>query len=130
MGFDKKKLQITKATFDDAFDLQDAISRAVKGNRLNVPESMESDIDVSSFLDAALSAISSREVRDCLFRCAERALYDNQKINKDFFEKEDNRELYYPIMIEIVKENVGPFITGLLSSFGGPGQIETFLKRK
>jgi hypothetical protein len=130
MGFDKKKLQITKATFDDAFDLQDAISRAVKGNRLNVPEGMESDIDVSSFLDAALSTISSRDVRDCLFRCAERALYDNQKINKDFFEKEDNRELYYPIMIEIVKENVGPFITGLLSSFGGPGQIETFLKRK
>lgn len=132
MGFDKSKLNITKAPFDDAFDLQDSIASALKGNGISMDSGEDVlNSDVSGFIDAALSTISNKSVRENLFRCANRATYDNNVINKDFFEKEENRELYYPIMIEIIKENVGPFMRGLLSMFGGLGvNLERLLKQK
>ncbi len=129
MKFDKKKLRITLSSFEDAFELQDSIARALKGNGLDIPEGKDVDINISTFLDAALSTIANKEVRICLFKCAEKALYGEDKIDNDFFEAKENRELYYPIMMEILKENVGPFMNGLLSLFGGiGGNLKNFLK--
>jgi len=122
LKFDKKKLRITLASFEDAFDLQDAVANALKGNNVDIPEDKDAQINVSSFLDAALSTIASKPVRDALFKCAETALYGEEKIDQEFFGKIENRELYYPIMVEILKENIGPFIKGLLSLFGDFGK--------
>ena len=136
MGFEKSKLKITKSSFDIAFDLQDAMAEAMKGNGISVPgdvleKGQEADIDMGGIIDAALSTISNKKVRECLFACAEKALYGDYKVNKDFFDKEENRELFYPIMIEIIKENVGPFMKGLLSSFGGLlGNLGSLPKQK
>ena len=131
MKFDKKKLRITLASFEDAFDLQDAVAVALQGNNIDIPEDKDSKVNVSSFLDAALSTISSKSVRESLFKCSEKALYGEDKIDSEFFEKKENRELYYPIMVEILKENIGPFISGLLSLFGGFGmKAGEFLKQK
>jgi hypothetical protein len=122
MQINGKELRITKATFDDAMDLQDAIGKALKGTKLELPEDAEAQVSpdlFGSIIDAVLGAAISKEVRACLFKCAEKALYDNAQINKDFFEPDANRELYYPIMVEIIKANVGPFIKGLTSQLGG-----------
>jgi hypothetical protein len=129
MGFVKKNLKITMASFEEATNLQDAVANALKGNGIDIPENMDAKINVSTFLDAALNTISDKAVRESLFECAKKALYLQDKIDTDFFEKEENRELYYPIMLEILKVNVGPFLNGLLSMFGGlGGMLKNFQK--
>lgn len=46
------------------------------------------------------------------------ALLGTEKIDRDFFEAAEHRELYYPIMYEVITVNVGPFLKGLASKFG------------
>jgi hypothetical protein len=129
---DKSLLRITLGSFEEAIDLQDAIVGALRGNGMNVDLSENAAIEnmeIGGFLDAALSVIGDKKVRAALFECAGRAEYNNQKINIDFFE--NNRELYYPIMIEILKANVGPFVGGLISSLSEAGvNLENFQKQK
>lgn len=143
MTIDGKELKITLGSFAESMALQKAIGRALKGQRLDLG-GLESDIikkkedgsidlesvDLSgasgiatTLLNLVLGAACSDEVESCLFACAARCLFGQDKVNRDFFEEEKNRPYYYPIMIEIIKANCGPFIAGLGSSFGVLGQI-------
>lgn len=128
MQINGKELLITPAAFGDAMALQKAIGRALKGTKLELPESMAEKMDASQLGDiigAVLGVATSDEVEAALFACASRAVYGPGKepISTEFFEKVENRELYYPIMIEIIKANVGPFFKGLSSKFEGLGQM-------
>lgn len=123
---DKSKLKITIASFEEAMELQDAIVGALKGNGMDInnseAESLDLDkIEAGGFIDAALSVVGDKRVRAALFECSKRAVYGDAKLTKEFFETPENRALYYPIMIEILKENLSPFISGLTSSLGGLG---------
>ena len=121
-------MKITPASFADAMALQKAIGRALKGSRFSMPSFVtgadgkidleKSDVDLSGLIDLVLGAAVSDEVQAALFSCSARALLGTDKIDSDFFEKVENRELYYPIMVEIIKVNVGPFLKGLASKFG------------
>ena len=136
MKFDPSLLRVTLSPFMDGMALQTAVGKAFKGASLDLSQlSMEAEVDGSilgKLLDGFLSLVISVEVRDALFKCAERALYGNDKINADFFEPEDKRELYYPIMTEVLKTNLGPFIKGLGSMFSGLdlSKFQSFLKSK
>jgi hypothetical protein len=122
------ELKITPAGFGDAMALQKAIGRALKGSKFSMPtiamdakgsvDLAKSDIDIMGVIDLVLGAAVSDEVQACLFACSARALLGSDKIDADFFEKVEHRELYYPIMVEIIKVNVGPFFKGLASKFG------------
>ncbi|MGO8695998.1 MAG: phage tail assembly chaperone [Rectinemataceae bacterium] len=119
-----KDLRITPASFADASALQKAIGRALKGSRFDLsslPGSSTEELP-AGFLESAigliLSVAVSDEVEDALFRCSERALLGTEKIDRDFFEAAEHRELYYPIMYEVITVNVGPFLKGLASKFG------------
>jgi len=115
-------LRITPASFSDARALERAITKAIKGSNIEIPGSIKEDIKLSGFIDAIASTISSEEVENALFKCAEKAIYKDQRINRDFFEPVENRELFYPIMAEVVKENVGPFMKRIASLFPGVGE--------
>jgi hypothetical protein len=79
----------------------------------------------------ALSVITSKRVNQALFKCCETALLGDDKIDRNFFESVENRELYYPIMVEVIKVNLGPFFKKIGSLFGGQGNILAgFLKSK
>jgi hypothetical protein len=129
---DKSLLEITLASFESAMDLQDAIVGALRGNGMNVDLSENAAIEnmeIGGFLDAALSVIGDKRVRSALFDCSRSAIYDKKQIDLDFFE--NNRELYYPIMVEILKANIGPFVSGLISSLSAAGvNLENFQKQK
>jgi hypothetical protein len=119
-----KDLRVTPASFADASSLEKAIGRALKGTRFDLsalPKDSKEELP-SGFLEGAigmiLNVVVSDEVEDALFKCAERALLGTDKINRDFFEAVEHRELYYPIMYEIITVNVGPFMKGLVSKFG------------
>lgn len=123
MSFNEKDLTISPASFEEAMDLQDAIGKALKGTKLELPEDTTADLSPDSFGDiigAALGVATSKEVRNALFACSARAVYGpaKEKVDRDFFEKEENRGLYYPIMVEVIKKDIGPFIKGLALKFG------------
>jgi hypothetical protein len=128
MQLNGMELKITPASFSDAMALEKAIGRALKGTKFTMPTIIQdgagkvdlekSDIDLVGVIDLVLGAAVSDEVETCLFSCAQTALLGTSKIDRDFFEKVEHRELYYPIMVEIIKVNVGPFFKGLASKFG------------
>lgn len=129
MQLQGRELKITPAGFADAMALEKAIGRAIKGTSFSMPKIVtdaagkvdleKSNIDLTGLIDLVLGAAVSDEVQACLFACAGRALLGTEKIDEAFFEKIENRELYYPIMVEIIKVNVGPFLKGLASKLGG-----------
>lgn len=136
-------LKITLGSFSEAMALQKAIGRALRGQKLDlqgassdiIKRKEDGSIDVASvdlsevggiattIMNLVLGAACSDEVENCLFACAGRCLIGQDKVDRDYFEKAENRANYYPIMIEIIKANCGPFLKGLGSSFGGLGQL-------
>lgn len=122
---DGKDLKVTPAGFGDVMALQKAISDALKENgiKLNLSgfsfdvanlEKMEIG-DIGGIIESVLSVATDPDLRTLLFKCAERSLFENNKVNEDFFEKEENRKYYFPIMFEVLKVNLSPFF-GLASS--------------
>jgi hypothetical protein len=129
-------------------ELQDAVGEALKGSKMDfrglgsvlgdggIENVLDGDIGelsgpIESIIGMVLSVVTSRRVKNALFKCAEKALMGEDKINRDFFDAVENREFYYPIMTEVIKVNLGPFFKSLGSLFGGPGNLlSNFLKSK
>ena len=138
-------IHIEEASFADALALQKALGRALKGQKLDlggvssdiIKKDAAGNIDVAStdlsgaggvattIFNLLLGPMCSDEVESAALSCAKKCYTENTKdpINADFFEKVENRGLYYPIMIEVIKVNCAPFIKGLVSSFGDLGAI-------
>lgn len=133
MSFDKSLLQITLSSFDEAADLHDAVGSALQKSSMNISvknidteNPINSELSENAFgevIKTLLSVTISKEVRNCLFVCCKRVLYNKEKVDKDFFDKVENRSLYYPIMMEVAKDNLKPFIESLSSQFGGLAAI-------
>ena len=146
MDINGKRFIVQPAGFEDAMELQEAVADALKGAKLdlngvsealaNGGDILEADVGklsgpLESIIGMALSVITSKRVKQALFKCCETVIVGDDKVNRDFFEKVENRELYYPIMMEVVKVNLGPFFKRIGSLFGGPGSLITaFLKSK
>lgn len=112
-------LEITPASFEEAMELQDAVGNALSAKKIDLDfditgaEEKLNSGDIGTVLQLAISVATDKRVRNSLFTCAKRARYKNQSIDADFFEHKENREKYYPIMIEILKVNLLPFFGGL-----------------
>ncbi len=134
MKIGNKELRITPASFDDAMALQKAVGRSLQGSKLELPGSIDEEMStdtLSDVINMVLSVAVDDDVEAALFKCCERALVGDEKINRDYFEDADNRQHFYPIMIEILKVNLAPFFKNLLSSFGVTGKkIIASLKSK
>lgn len=130
MQVDGHEVIIVPASFQDALDLKRAIANALREHGLNLgaenikineKDPLKSDVKLDAILENVLSVATNPEVIRCLFKCAEHAKFGEQRANidKDFFDDVKNRAYFYPIMLEVIKENVGPFFVNLGSWFGG-----------
>jgi len=139
MLIEGKELNITPAGFADVFALKRALAVALKrggirfdltGIKIDTDNPMATELgDVGFFIDAILEVSTDPDVQKCIFKCCERALFGQDKINIDFFEVPENREYYYPIMIEIIKVNLTPFFARLSSLFSSlPEMIKSIQK--
>jgi hypothetical protein len=63
------------------------------------------------------TGFSSDEIDSCLSVCMKRCTYNDLKIDQDTFEKEEAREDYVTVCVEIAKENVLPFLKSLYAEF-------------
>lgn len=114
---------INPAPFDDAIDLKSAIQRELAKTQLKFDMSMlkdvDAEVDVAPLINAAMTVDSSKEVNAALFKCLGRCTYNSQKIVKATFEPVEARSDYYEVIGACMKENVGPFFSGLASLLGG-----------
>lgn len=104
------KLSVTEAPFVDAMALQKALLASVRG----VPLAQDiMKMDVSVLKDAVISAAISPEVESAVFRCADRATYDNIRVSEDLLNDPKigtrAREDFYEIAWNIIVVNCGPF---------------------
>jgi len=121
------ELKITPASFGVVMGLQVSIAKALKKDGIKFDLSsldlgkeniMKMELgDIGWIIEPVLSLATDEEVRKHLFECCKRALFGKDKVDEDFFDVEDgiNRKYYFPIMIEVLKVNLGPFF-GLASS--------------
>jgi len=141
MKIGDKDFTISPSSFALTMRLQRAIANAIKGDGIKFDlssidlgaeniEKMELG-DIGWIIDPILSLATNEEVQTILFECCKSALIGKDKINPDFFESEDNRKYYYPIMFEVIKTNLTPFF-GLAGSLFSklPEITGKFLKSK
>jgi len=118
-----KDLRITPASFEDALELQDAVSEALAEKDMTISQEIfQGEIDgatLGTMVKMILTVAKNKRLRESLFTCAASAVYKNQRIDKEFFEPIATRALYYPIMIEVLKENLGPFLESLTGQLSG-----------
>jgi|WetSurMetagenome_2_1015567.scaffolds.fasta_scaffold26451_2 hypothetical protein len=121
--FNGKELTITLASFQEANTLFKSICRAIKVNQIDIPDSVKKDLSalqLAGILDIILSVASDDEIETALFACAKRCAVGTnlEHIDVEYFEKAENRCEYLPIMIEVAKANLSPFMSGITSSLG------------
>ena len=112
------KVEITLSDFDTAFDLQTAIIKAIRQNGLvdiGVIDFANLAADWRPFAGMFMDIITSKEVKDMVFKCMERCTYNNEKIARDTFEKEERRGDFFEVALKVATENIRPFWNRLLS---------------
>jgi len=70
-------------------------------------------LSISDEVNVDATVLASQKVRDAVWVCLGRALYDGQKVEKKTFEAEEKRQDYIPMMLAVLNYNIAPFFAGL-----------------
>lgn len=104
-------LKFNLAPFEDSQELLQAIISEMK----DVP--FDSSREIGAVIkDLSTFVISSKKVDAALKKCMERARYNELKVNLKTFEADEARVDFYPAMLAVLKENIEPFMSGLMQS--------------
>lgn len=106
-------LKIQMAPFADAKALYMALLDEAKGLKLDP----EAEVDANFYKDIFCVGFSSKKIEACIWKCLERVLYNDLKMNSDTFEPEAARDDYMTVLFEVTMENVRPFTKSLSASF-------------
>lgn len=111
------KLNITPASFEDAFALQNALLESAKGIKFELDIA---NMDVTDFKDFIIGAATSKAVQSAVFKCLERATYNDIRVTRQLFDDpklgENAREDYYEMVIKAVEVNCKPFFVRAFSA--------------
>jgi hypothetical protein len=110
------KLVVSEATYVDADALLKALAKCAKG--IALPKNFL-EADVTVLKDILVEAVVSPEVDAALFKCAERAAYENVKVTKAIFDdpklKDAARRDRFLIAWHVIEVNCGPFFGAIFS---------------
>lgn len=127
MQIDGHELLVTPADFETAMRLQAEMASAlqefgfdlglgkIKPNAENILKTELPENTLDALVSKALSLATNKHVINILFECCKSVTFgkDRLKVDRDFFESVDNRKYFYPIMVEVAKQNLVPFIGSL-----------------
>lgn len=110
------KLSISEADYRSADALLKSLIRCTKG--VPLPKNFL-EADVTILKDILVDAIVSDEVDQAIFKCGERAVYENAKVTKDLFDdpklKDRARQDRFLIFWYLIEVNCGPFFAKTFS---------------
>jgi hypothetical protein len=104
------ELRITLAPFSDANALLQVALEELK----NLKMAYSTEIDTNFIKDIICAGLSSKKFEAALWKCMERALYNNLKITEQTFEPAEARQDYFMVCFEVAKENIVPFTKTLM----------------
>lgn len=135
------EVEIEIAAFDDSCNLQELLCETTLAinipfeyalrsltlvfaeKQAENPNTSLNDLQISDLLAAEgvpdilarsmLAIISSKKIKNCIFKCLERSRYNGEAIKPSLFEREESRQDYFPIFKECIRANVMPFIPPL-----------------
>lgn len=105
-------LKVNPAPFADAKNLYQAVLEELKEVKIKT-----GDETAQLLKDIACFAFSSKKVEQALTKCMEKCQYGdrNLKIDGDSFSAPEARKDYVPACVEVAKENLEPFMSGLFA---------------
>lgn len=117
-------LKISVAPFAEAKALYQAILKELRTVQVN------SKLDMAAlYKDLACAGFSSSEIEAAIWRCLGRCTYNDGKgdfkITEATFEPVKNRDDYLKVQVEVVKENVLPFVKSLSVEYAHIFQVLT-----
>lgn len=107
------ELVVQGAPFADAKALYQATMLELKELKLDG----STNLDYNFVKDIICSGLSSKRFEIAIQSCMKKSTYNGLPINDDVFENENNRQDYIPMLFEVVKENITPFMKGLYAQF-------------
>lgn len=133
-------LNVTMAPFKDGNDLRKAVLRELETVRisfdLDIGKVKEiftkggGDEVVNAIKNLILKLASSEEIEARVWKCLERATYDNVKITKETFEPEAARGDYLIVLKEVLWFNLSPFFKNLSSMLPDLGAVSNTASQK
>jgi len=115
---DGKLVQINYAGFQDAMELKNAIGHELLKVNVDISDLINKTLDsqsVNTLKNLILIVDTSSEVKNALFKCLSRCLYNGYKIDYNTFNDKEAVNEYYTIVINCIKENLSPFFQNQLS---------------
>ncbi len=101
-------LKVGHTPFSVSKALYQAVLKELKGLKVNSTD------DLALFLkDFVCVGFSSQEIEKALVECFKRCTLNDLKIDDQTFEPDERREDYVPVCVEVVKENILPFMKSL-----------------
>jgi hypothetical protein len=107
------KLRISLSSFGVSRELFQAVMEELKGTKM----AASTEIDVNLFKDLFCAGFASKKIERAVWECMKKALYNGQKISEETFEAEEARQDYLPVMWEVAKANLNPFLKSLYAVF-------------
>lgn len=105
---------VNAAPFSEAYKLWQACAQELAQLKI----STQTEINVDFIKNIYCIATSSEKIEAALRPCLRRCLYAGEKITEASFEKEDARQDFFPMMEEVLKSNILPFLKGQLLRWG------------
>lgn len=114
------EVEIKLASWGETTQLKDSIEQALIKKGFSIGDIKIESLEVEAMgqlLQAIMMVDSDPEVRNSIFKCLARCLYNGERITQDTFEPLEARENYYEIVIACIKENLSPLVKRLFSKF-------------
>ncbi len=110
-------LKLAPAPFKDAKALYQALLAELRTVSIDAGDKSAAELYASVYKDLFCIGFSSKAIEACIWKCLERCLYNDFKVNEDTFEPVAARDDYMVVCMEAVKENVGPFAKSLFAEY-------------
>ena len=112
-------LEIDLLDYEDAWGVFQTVAKTVDTLQLDL-KSIDfenfTNADILGFKGPVCQILSSKEVMDAAWLCFKKCTYDGRRIvSKDIFSAKESRGDVIPAAFYAIKENITPFLDGLLS---------------
>lgn len=107
---DNKKLVFKYATFKSVYNLASFISRKTKDKIKLFDNNI--DININTLIDVVLECVGDEDSLNYIFDLSKDCIFNNEKIDNNFFEDVDNRKYFFEIVKTIIVENIKVFTVG------------------
>lgn len=108
-----KLMKYNISSFENGKELYQAVLRECR----TLDISTETELKEKLMIQIGMLAFSSKVIEKAIWDCFDKVIIDGEKLDKDYFKPEENRQDYFAVLVEIAKANIAPFLKGLYAQF-------------